>query len=202
MQARYYDPVIGRFYSNDPMGALEHLQKGNVHGFGRYTYGNNNPYKYVDPDGLEAMNAFSNLADLFKGSQSQTKNIASGLKQTATQTASGLKDGAQFTKEFAKANLGNASTLAGVIPGGQGVSIALAGADLLVNGSGASLASASNGAIVEKTATDLKTDFGKVKPTNTTKAIIAGASQIIGTISGDVQSEVEKQSRKENEDEN
>ncbi|WP_462168140.1 RHS repeat-associated core domain-containing protein [Pseudoalteromonas lipolytica] len=52
MQARYYDPVIGRFYSNDPVGALGHIGRGNaVHGFNRYTYANNNPYKYVDPDG-------------------------------------------------------------------------------------------------------------------------------------------------------
>ncbi|MCG7556401.1 RHS repeat-associated core domain-containing protein, partial [Pseudoalteromonas sp. Of11M-6] len=52
MQARYYDPVIGRFYSNDPVGAMGHIGRGNpVHGFGRYTYGNNNPYKYTDPDG-------------------------------------------------------------------------------------------------------------------------------------------------------
>ncbi|QIZ78685.1 RHS repeat domain-containing protein [Ferrimonas lipolytica] len=52
MQARYYDPLIGRFYSNDPVDALGHIQRGNpVHGFNRYTYANNNPYKYVDPDG-------------------------------------------------------------------------------------------------------------------------------------------------------
>ena len=52
MQARYYDPVIGRFYSNDPVGALGHMSRGNpVHGFGRYTYANNNPYRYTDPDG-------------------------------------------------------------------------------------------------------------------------------------------------------
>jgi RHS repeat-associated protein len=47
MQARYYDPVIGRFYSNDPVGF-----KG-VHSFNRYAYANNNPYKYTDPDGRE-----------------------------------------------------------------------------------------------------------------------------------------------------
>ncbi|WP_228710654.1 RHS repeat-associated core domain-containing protein [Saccharobesus litoralis] len=53
MQARYYDPVIGRFYSNDPVGFMEHIQRGNqaVHGFNRYAYANNNPYKYTDPDG-------------------------------------------------------------------------------------------------------------------------------------------------------
>lgn len=52
MQARCYDPVIGRFYSNDPVDAMGHIARGNpVQGFGRYTYANNNPYKYTDPDG-------------------------------------------------------------------------------------------------------------------------------------------------------
>ena len=49
MQARYYDPVIGRFYSNDPVGSTGHNSI--VHGFNRYAYANNNPYKYADPDG-------------------------------------------------------------------------------------------------------------------------------------------------------
>ncbi len=49
MQARYYDPVIGRFYSNDPVGTLGHSNI--AHGFNRYAYANNNPYKYNDPDG-------------------------------------------------------------------------------------------------------------------------------------------------------
>lgn len=49
MQARYYDPVIGRFYSNDPIGFRD------VHSFNRYAYANNNPYKYTDPDGRDAI---------------------------------------------------------------------------------------------------------------------------------------------------
>ena len=53
MQARYYDPVIGRFYSNDPVDVLGHMTRGNsiANGFNRYAYANNNPYKYTDPDG-------------------------------------------------------------------------------------------------------------------------------------------------------
>ncbi|MCL1127827.1 RHS repeat domain-containing protein, partial [Shewanella surugensis] len=46
MQARYYDPLIARFYSNDPVGFAD-----SSHSFNRYAYANNNPYKYVDPDG-------------------------------------------------------------------------------------------------------------------------------------------------------
>ncbi|MCG7534775.1 RHS repeat-associated core domain-containing protein [Pseudoalteromonas sp. OOF1S-7] len=56
MQARYYDPVIGRFYSNDPVGTLGHFKTPNgIHGFNRYAYANNNPYKYTDPDGRSSM---------------------------------------------------------------------------------------------------------------------------------------------------
>lgn len=49
MQQRYYDPSIGRFYSNDPVG----FNTANLMTFNRYAYANNNPYKYVDPDGRE-----------------------------------------------------------------------------------------------------------------------------------------------------
>ncbi|WP_232847055.1 RHS repeat-associated core domain-containing protein [Shewanella nanhaiensis] len=45
MQARYYDPLIGRFYSNDPLAFRD------IHSFNRYAYANNNPYKYIDPTG-------------------------------------------------------------------------------------------------------------------------------------------------------
>jgi RHS repeat-associated protein len=45
--ARYYDPVIGRFLSTDPVG----FDEKNIHSFNRYAYANNNPYKFVDPDG-------------------------------------------------------------------------------------------------------------------------------------------------------
>ncbi len=52
MKARHYDPVIGRFYSNDPVGTLRHLNTLNgLQGFNRYAYANNNPYTYTDPDG-------------------------------------------------------------------------------------------------------------------------------------------------------
>ena len=47
MQQRYYDPSIGRFLSIDPMDA----DPANPKTINRYAYANNNPYKYVDPDG-------------------------------------------------------------------------------------------------------------------------------------------------------
>ncbi len=47
MQARYYDPVAGRFLGVDPV----HVDLGSGGNFNRYWYGNDNPYLYVDPDG-------------------------------------------------------------------------------------------------------------------------------------------------------
>ncbi|WP_449421942.1 RHS repeat domain-containing protein [Rhodanobacter lindaniclasticus] len=47
MQQRYYDPLIGRFLSVDPVTAYEKP----LTNFCRYCYAANNPYKFVDPDG-------------------------------------------------------------------------------------------------------------------------------------------------------
>lgn len=47
MQARYYDPVIGRFLSRDPIGPTT----GDLFNFNRFDYGNNNPINRIDPDG-------------------------------------------------------------------------------------------------------------------------------------------------------
>ncbi|WP_426286314.1 RHS repeat domain-containing protein [Luteibacter sp. E-22] len=53
MQARYYDPDIGRFLSNDPVG----LQPGDTFGNNNYSYVNNNPVVNWDPTGMCAANA-------------------------------------------------------------------------------------------------------------------------------------------------
>lgn len=47
MQARYYDPVVGRFMAVDPVEFIT----ANPMSFNRYLYVNNNPSKFKDPDG-------------------------------------------------------------------------------------------------------------------------------------------------------
>jgi RHS repeat-associated protein len=47
MQQRYYDQSLGRFLSVDPVTA----NSGSGVNFNRYWYANDNPYKFVDPDG-------------------------------------------------------------------------------------------------------------------------------------------------------
>ena len=51
MGRRYYDPAIGRFMSMDPAG----VNPNDPRTFNRYAYANNNPYRYVDPDGKWAV---------------------------------------------------------------------------------------------------------------------------------------------------
>jgi RHS repeat-associated protein len=51
MQQRYFDPIAGRFLSVDPL--VTDAKTGGH--FGRYHYAENNPYRYMDPDGKDAV---------------------------------------------------------------------------------------------------------------------------------------------------
>jgi RHS repeat-associated protein len=51
MQARYYDPLAGRFLSVDPVGPTA----GNEFNFNRYAYVYNNPVNHLDPDGRDCV---------------------------------------------------------------------------------------------------------------------------------------------------
>ena len=62
MGARYYSPAIGRFMGVDPKG----FDPDNLHSFNRYAYANNNPYKYVDPDGHSPIDVAFLVYDLGK----------------------------------------------------------------------------------------------------------------------------------------
>jgi RHS repeat-associated protein len=77
MQQRYYDSTAMRFLSVDPVpvGTTEGSN------FNRYWYANNNPYKYVDPDGREAGPAFKAIHDIDAGisrNQSTPNEIGAG----------------------------------------------------------------------------------------------------------------------------
>ena len=46
---RWYNPTMGRFYSVDP----QRFRDDNPLSFNRYAYANNNPYRFIDPNGSE-----------------------------------------------------------------------------------------------------------------------------------------------------
>ena len=52
-QQRYYDPLLGRFITPDPV--VTNLNSGG--NFNRYWYANNSPYRYRDPDGRDPWGA-------------------------------------------------------------------------------------------------------------------------------------------------
>ncbi|RMP07207.1 hypothetical protein ALQ28_200042 [Pseudomonas syringae pv. delphinii] len=62
MGARYYNPILGRFLTLDP----EDVVVENIHSFNRYAYANNNPYRYVDPDGHSPLDVAFLIFDLGK----------------------------------------------------------------------------------------------------------------------------------------
>jgi len=53
-QQRYYDPLVGKFLSVDPVAA----DPGNGSNFNRYWYANDNPYRFTDPTGRQAVDDF------------------------------------------------------------------------------------------------------------------------------------------------
>jgi RHS repeat-associated protein len=77
MGARYYDPLIGRFMGVDPQG----FEERNEQSFNRYAYANNNPLRYVDPDGHSPIDVAFLVYDIGKlGVAIYTGNTAQMLE--------------------------------------------------------------------------------------------------------------------------
>ena len=68
MQARYYDPVIGRFLSTDPVGYQDQLNL--------YAYAKDDPYGFIDPDGREVLAVYSNDSRALFALDLQTRSYA------------------------------------------------------------------------------------------------------------------------------
>jgi RHS repeat-associated protein len=94
MQQRYYDPQLGVFLSVDPVTAYEQP----LSQFHRYRYANNNPYKFVDPDGEKGKVAWlvelgtNQMRKLARLTQEQAvrarkaeQNVVADRRQTASQ---------------------------------------------------------------------------------------------------------------------
>ena len=62
-EARYYDPVLGRFISPDPLVP----DPGTPQDFNRYAYVRNNPLRYVDPNGAWAVQVINGAYGFFSG---------------------------------------------------------------------------------------------------------------------------------------
>ena len=113
--ARYYDPHLGRFMGVDPVGFVET----NPMSFNRYAYGNDNPYKYVDPDGEFVNFAAKFVLDVginiaFNYVTTGQMDVGGALKESAV----GILNPAKTVAKAGKLGMAltKASTKAGKLP--------------------------------------------------------------------------------------
>ncbi|WP_242103083.1 RHS repeat-associated core domain-containing protein [Lysobacter sp. M2-1] len=94
MQQRYYDPLLGRFLSVDPVTA-----DGNTgDNFNRYKYAANNPYSFKDPDGRQECRSceigYGASVGLMMGDDEEKMRVWAGGEAAATTAGSGAEEGA------------------------------------------------------------------------------------------------------------
>jgi RHS repeat-associated protein len=86
MGARYYDPVIGRFLAPDPV----RYSVRNIHSFNRYAYANNNPLRYVDPDGRFTAQAAATVLIIGGGTLAAVNSVNNMSAEQRVAVANGL----------------------------------------------------------------------------------------------------------------
>ncbi|MGQ0429579.1 MAG: RHS repeat domain-containing protein [Gammaproteobacteria bacterium] len=84
MQARFYDPLVGRFLSTDPI----HFQDSNPFTFNRYAYANNNPFRYTDPTGMDACGTGTHI----KGGSAINCRVAGSLQGANAKRGTGADE--------------------------------------------------------------------------------------------------------------
>lgn len=99
MQQRYYDPIGGRFLSIDPVAA----DPNSGANFNRYWYANNNPYRFIDPDGRKTYDCTEQasctgeikIKDLKQGDVVKTNGatLSVGKKDITVKLNKGFEDG-------------------------------------------------------------------------------------------------------------
>ncbi|MEL4892303.1 RHS domain-containing protein [Xanthomonas protegens] len=94
MQQRYYDPVIGRFLSVDPVTPY----KSPSVQFNRYGYARNSPYRFYDPDGRCTGSRIENADGTCRVNGANTTEVISLHSSEAKQASGGGAYGRELQK--------------------------------------------------------------------------------------------------------
>ena len=86
--ARYYDSELGRFLTTDP-------HSDSYPNLSPYVYCGNNPLGYIDPTGMDSIEAAQNILDLCTTVQKGYEIITDGVANTGKKVINNLKKGAQ-----------------------------------------------------------------------------------------------------------
>ena len=196
MQARYYDPVIARFLSADPVGFVE--SGFNPQYFNRYSYALNDPVNNIDPDGRACVPCITGAIGGAIGGGVEIYKIKSGggkilSRNGLSQIGKGIGIGA-----VAGATGGVASTAAATA--GK-AAVAQAGArTALRSAAPKAVQGAANGAVgggVASGTQDALTqavETGSIEGGQVAEASVRGA--VAGAIGGGIGGQVEAQSAK------
>lgn len=84
MGARYYDPSIGRFLSQDLVFLVAGFDLSDPQSINSYAYARNNPIRMVDPDGMWFKDMVKTFANIAWGGVKQAAHQAVGLATLAT----------------------------------------------------------------------------------------------------------------------
>ncbi|OAV66207.1 Cell wall-associated polypeptide CWBP200 [Bacteroidales bacterium Barb6XT] len=121
MNARLYDPLIGRFFSPDPK-----MMDGETQALNRYSYAMNNPFAYTDPSGEFIVSLSTVIVGAVIGA------VVAGVVTAVTLAKSGASAGDMAWKIPVAMLIGGAAGAAGSYIGGAmyaagGVAAALSG---------------------------------------------------------------------------
>ncbi|WP_445945297.1 RHS repeat domain-containing protein [Shewanella sp.] len=189
MQARYYDPLIGRFYSNDPVG---YSSENPVMSFNRYIYVNNNPYKFIDPDGKTAESFFV-VGKMYENTMQAVSGAWGDLKQSLDNDVS---NATSATSDAIGENAGTAGTILGAVsmhPGAQLLALELNIISDMHNDSVAGTSGSISGALVGAAVEDIMVEGATKMAPGQVKVVAHVVSVAAGLVSSGVQTENEAQ---------